>query len=187
MNRYISYALYIPKRLLIGTFRWIRWTYIQFLVFEIIKLLLNWADKMQGNDMMLFLERGFLGGIAVYTFAFCLFYSFVPIKHFLKTFWLPYIAYIYMVKEHDWHFNDNFAFMSIIYLAPLFGATIYCIIHIVKKRLRKNIKVHGVVSILFEITIWVFTFIKYSSEICILLLAIQLYIKTKAFIQALKA
>lgn len=59
--------------------------------------------------------------IFVYTMIFNWFYAFIPIKYFIKTFWIPFLIYVGIWEigiSCDWDIQDRL----LVYFMPLYGA-----------------------------------------------------------------
>lgn len=108
----------IGEKFIYGTVRGLNWLFAQMLVEAIL-----YAIGILFVDSMIL--RWCLVGSSIFVFAYTMifnwFYVFIPIKHFIKTFWLPYLIYVAIWEigiSYDWGIQDR----MLIYFMPLYGA-----------------------------------------------------------------
>ncbi|TGY26129.1 hypothetical protein [Bacteroides caecimuris] len=108
----------IGEKFIYGTVRGLNWFFAQMLVEAIL-----YAIGILFVDSMIL--RWCLVGSSIFVFAYTMifnwFYVFIPIKHFIKTFWLPYLIYVAIWEigiSYDWGIQDR----MLIYFMPLYGA-----------------------------------------------------------------
>lgn len=108
----------IGEKFIYGTVRGLNWFFAQMLVETILYVI-----GILFVDSMIF--RWCLVGSSIFVFAYTMifnwFYVFIPIKHFIKTFWLPYLIYVAIWEigiSYDWGIQDRI----LIYFMPLYGA-----------------------------------------------------------------
>lgn len=108
----------IGEKFIYGTVRGLNWFFAQMLVEAILYVIgILFVDSM--------ILRWCLVGSSIFVFAYTMifnwFYVFIPIKHFIKTFWLPYLIYVAIWEigiSYDWSIQDRI----LIYFMPLYGA-----------------------------------------------------------------
>jgi membrane protein len=108
----------IGEKFIYGTVRGLNWFFAQMLVEAILYVIgILFVDSM--------ILRWCLVGSSIFVFAYTMifnwFYVFIPIKHFIKTFWLPYLIYVGIWEigiSYDWSIQDRI----LIYFMPLYGA-----------------------------------------------------------------
>ncbi len=108
----------IGEKFIYGTVRGLNWFFAQMLVEAILYVIgILFVDSM--------ILRWCLVGSSIFVFAYTMifnwFYVFIPIKHFIKTFWLPYLIYVAIWEigiSYDWGIQDR----MLIYFMPLCGA-----------------------------------------------------------------
>lgn len=108
----------IGEKFIYGTVRGLNWFFAQMLVEAILYVIgILFVDSM--------ILRWCLVGSSIFVFAYTMifnwFYVFIPIKHFIKTFWLPYLIYVAIWEigiSYDWGIQDR----MLIYFMPLYGA-----------------------------------------------------------------
>lgn len=108
----------IGEKFIYGTVRGLNWFFVQMLVEAILYVIgILFVDSM--------ILRWCLVGSSIFVFAYTMifnwFYVFIPIKHFIKTFWLPYLIYVAIWEigiSYDWSIQDRI----LIYFMPLYGA-----------------------------------------------------------------
>lgn len=108
----------IGEKFIYGTVRGLNWFFAQMLVEAILYVIgILFVDSM--------ILRWCLVGSSIFVFAYTMifnwFYVFIPIKHFIKTFWLPYLIYVGIWEigiSYDWSIQDRI----LVYFMPLYGA-----------------------------------------------------------------
>ena len=112
----------IGEKFIYGTVRGLNWFFAQMLVLFVLEAILYVIEILFVDSMIL---RWCLVGSSIFVFAYTMifnrFYVFIPIKHFIKTFWLPYLIYVGIWEigiSYDWSIQDRI----LIYFMPLYGA-----------------------------------------------------------------
>lgn len=92
----------IGERFIYATVRGLNWFFAQMLVLFVLGtvsyitgILFVDVDSMTLKWYCLWILLASSMFTFVYTIMFNWFYEFVPIKHFIKSFWIPYLIYIY--------------------------------------------------------------------------------------------
>ena len=121
-------------RFLLQTVLGLRFFFIQLLVWIVLDLLMQFFGLQYYWGRFGILAMALQFCMLVYTLLYSWFYAFVPLKNFLTTAFIPYFiymlfVYIGIVMEYDWNLKivsiDEYMLMG--WLAPLYGATLYCI------------------------------------------------------------
>ena len=115
----------IGEKFIYGTVRGLNWFFAQMLVLFVLEAILYVIGILFVDSMILrwwYLNILVDSSIFVlaYTMIFNWFYVFIPIKHFIKTFWLPYLIYVAI-----WEIGISYESIQdriLIYFMPLYGA-----------------------------------------------------------------
>lgn len=114
----------IGERFIYATVRGLNWFFAQMLVLFVLGtvsyitgILFVDVDSMTLKWYCLWILLASSMFTFVYTIMFNWFYEFVPIKHFIKSFWIPYLIYILFWSVAI----DDMQGKLLAYLMPLYG------------------------------------------------------------------
>lgn len=113
------------KSLFESTIRGLIWFFAQMLFLVVLETILCIIGIPFMDSMILkWWYLSILVGSSIFVFAYTMifnwFYAFIPIKHFIKTFWMPYLIYIGIWEigiSCDWDIQDRL----LVYFMPLYG------------------------------------------------------------------
>ena len=116
----------IGEKFIYGTVRGLNWFFAQMLALLVLEAVLYIigilsVDSMISRWWYLSVLVGSCIFVLSYTMIFNWFYAFISIRHFIKTFWLPYLIYVGIWETMiscDWNMQDRI----LVYLTPLYGA-----------------------------------------------------------------
>lgn len=147
----------IGERFIYATVRGLNWFFAQMLVLFVLGtvsyitgILFVDVDSMTLKWYCLWILLASSMFTFVYTIMFNWFYEFVPIKHFIKSFWIPYLIYILFWSVAI----DDIQGKLLAYLMPLYGMCFTYIIWKLTKRFKElSIAFSRIKEVLGEITL----------------------------------
>lgn len=147
----------IGERFIYATVRGLNWFFAQMLVLFVLGtvsyitgILFVDVDSMTLKWYCLWILLASSMFTFVYTIMFNWFYEFVSIKHFIKSFWIPYLTYILFWSVAI----DDIQSKLLAYLMPLYGMCFAYIIWKLTKRFKElSIAFSRIKEVLGEITL----------------------------------